>query len=416
MTRIRFLALALAVAAAAAGQSVLVPSASGGEAQAERPWSPPSAAPPIVPEGRDTAPQTPAPLDIRRGSKVMQEPAPPPPRTPPGTPAPAQYSGSAAEPVEGPGSAAILQACWSAAQLAGTDPERAIQGHLKPNREPPPDWAIQAAASASRPLPASLRGSIRGVEPADPEAHLVALTFDLCEGPNERSGYDGRIVDWLRANGVKATFFAGGAWMRDHPERALQLMADPLFELGNHGWTHGNLRVLHGAEARDQLLWTQAEYQVLREALRGRPCATGAGVSEWGRIPPWPTLVRFPFGACNEGSLDLTAELGLAAVQWTLVTGDPDRGRSAAAIAGAVREGVRHHRGAIVVAHANGRGWHTAESLPLFVPELREAGYRFVTLSELLAAGRPVVADSCYELSPGDNLRYDRSPKWSKGH
>ena len=94
------------------------------------------------------------------------------------------------------------------------------------------------------------------------------------------------------------------------------------------------------------------------------------------------------------------------------MTGDPDKGRSAQAIAQSIRAGVRakgkEGRGAIVVAHANGRGWHTAEALPLFIPQLQAEGYRFVTVSELLAAGRPVSAKECYEVRPGDNVRYDR--------
>ena len=48
---------------------------------------------------------------------------------------------------------------------------------------------------------------------------MIALTFDLCETDGSVAGYDGRIVDLLRAEGVKATFFAGGKWMETHPER-----------------------------------------------------------------------------------------------------------------------------------------------------------------------------------------------------
>jgi peptidoglycan/xylan/chitin deacetylase (PgdA/CDA1 family) len=315
-----------------------------------------------------------------------------------------------AEPAPGPesGLAAIVRACWSPEQLSGNPAERAIQRGLAADREPPPAWALQAARSAAQPLSPDRRGSIRRVEPADPQARLIALTFDLCEQANERSGYDAGVVDWLRAHQVKATFFAGGKWMRTHPERTLQLMADPLFEIGNHGWTHGNLRWIQGEEARQQILMTQAQYQVLRRALGERPCAAGAGPAQWEHIPAWPTLFRFPYGTCSSETLAGVADLGLAAIQWSLVTADPDRAQSAQAIARSVRAGVKANRGAILVAHANGRGWHTAEALPLFVPQLQAEGYRFVTLSELLDAGRPVAVDQCYEVRPGDNLRYDK--------
>ena len=69
-----------------------------------------------------------------------------------------------------------------------------------------------------------------------PGKKLVALTFDLCETPGELAGYDGAIVDILRARRIKATFFAGGQWMASHKTRTGQLLSDPLFEVGTHGW------------------------------------------------------------------------------------------------------------------------------------------------------------------------------------
>lgn len=309
--------------------------------------------------------------------------------------------------VAGPDPAVLLNACWTPAQLAGTDQDNVITRGLKPDRDPPAEWAIRAAEQALPPLAPGLRGSIRSVEPADPQARLVALTFDLCEQANERAGYDAELVDTLRRLGVKATFFAGGKWLRTHPEQAMQLMADPRFEIGNHAWTHANLRVVSGPEVHDQVLWTQAQYQVLRRELAQRPCAQAAGPAALSRVPEWPAVFRFPYGTCNQGSLEAAAGFGLPSIQWSVVTGDPVKGQSARAIAQAVLAGVRRNRGAIVVAHANGRGWNTARSLSLFIPELLEQGYQFVTVSELLAAGRPVAVEECYEVRPGDNRRYD---------
>ncbi len=421
--RVLVLALALVAFTAAAGEPDPVKPTLAAEAQAQAQAraqaqaqeDTPSVSPssPVGPGAHagHPPPSTPVQLDLRVASPPslnIKQPEP-------GQSPPHEVEAAAEKPDhptddagEGPGSSAVLRACWTPQELAGSESELRIRRHLKPDPEPPPPWAVEAAQSAVRPLPDVLAGSIRGVEPSDPAARLIALTFDLCEQANERAGYDGRIVDWLRAHQVKATFFAGGKWMRTHAERATQLMADPLFELGNHGWTHGNLRVIKGEEARDQILWTQAEYEVLRQDLYARSCTLLAGLQEWERIPAWPRVFRFPYGACDQESLELTAHFGLPAIQWTLVTGDPDKGRSAAAIARTVRDGARHHRGAIVVAHANGHGWHTAEALPVFVPQLVEQGYRFVTLSELLSAGTPQAADSCYEVRPGDNLRYDK--------
>ena len=63
------------------------------------------------------------------------------------------------------------------------------------------------------------------------------------------------------------------------------------------------------------------------------------------------------------------------------------------------------HPGAIIVAHANGRGWHTAQALALAIPKLKDEGFSFLTVSELLKAGKPVITTSCYLNKPGDNTR-----------
>jgi hypothetical protein len=65
------------------------------------------------------------------------------------------------------------------------------------------------------------------------------------------------------------------------------------------------------------------------------------------------------------------------------------------------------HPGSIVLFHANGRGWHTQSALPAIVEGLKAQGYQFVTVSELLAAGEPVVTNVCYDGKPGDTNRYD---------
>src|ERR1700752_630980 len=123
------------------------------------------------------------------------------------------------------------QQCWTPAALAGTEAElKDVHDHKSLDLAP----LKQVTLPPATPVAPAPRGSIRGVE-LPPDKKLIALTFDRCEENGYVSGYDGRIVDLLRAQGVKATFFAGGKWMEKHPERAQQLIADPLFEVGSHG-------------------------------------------------------------------------------------------------------------------------------------------------------------------------------------
>ncbi len=292
------------------------------------------------------------------------------------------------------GDQAVLDRCWTPEALAGTDRERlSTRSHGKLDLTPLRQQPLPAAV----PVPPELRGSIRGVT-LPPGEKLIALTFDLCETDGDVAGYDGRIVDLLRAQGVKATFFAGGKWLETHRERAEQLMADPNFEIGSHGFRHYDLSQAGDQNLNDEIVLTEAAYARTRAGLFGKQCA--AGFAQASAVPERMSVMRFPYGRCSPKSLAAVADAGLVAIQWDVVTGDPDPHRSAKAIASTIV--TEAHPGAIIVAHANGRGWHTAEALALAIPKLKEEGYSFVTVSELLAAGKPVIASTCYLNRPGD--------------
>jgi len=269
------------------------------------------------------------------------------------------------------------------------------------------------ASSDERPrLPPERFGSIRSVRP-EGNRKVVALTFDLCETAGEIYGYDAAVVDCLRSSKVRATFFAGGKYMKTHPEKTMELMSDPLFEIGNHSWTHKNFRLLSSEEMEDQVLRTQRQYELMRrELVETRQSGRVIGI-ETDRTPKAPLVFRFPFGTCTPLALNLLERLGLAAIQWSIVSGDADRHRTSAGIVRTVLAEIKP--GAIVVFHANGRGHGTAEALPVLIPKLRSAGYDFLTVSELLDSGTPVAASECYEQKPGDNLRYDKMFRGGKG-
>ena len=83
--------------------------------------------------------------------------------------------------------------------LAGTEAElKDVHNHKSLDLAP----LKQVTLAPATPVPPALRGSIRGVE-LPPDKKLIALTFDLCEENGYVSGYDGRIVDLLRAQGSR---------------------------------------------------------------------------------------------------------------------------------------------------------------------------------------------------------------------
>ena len=96
------------------------------------------------------------------------------------------------------------KACWVPSDLAYRQGEERVQRGVRQARIAPP----QRTLADYTPIPQ--RGAVRRVKlPAGKK--LVALTFDLCEQPFEIAGYQGGMVDFLRENRVKATFFMGGS-------------------------------------------------------------------------------------------------------------------------------------------------------------------------------------------------------------
>lgn len=289
---------------------------------------------------------------------------------------------------------------WPPEELQGYPGDERIIGVRPPDISPP---KRREPKDRLPEIQGKLADSIRRVRL--PEGRkLVALTFDLCEQADDRTGYDRQIVNYLRQQKLPATFFAGGKWLRSHEDKALQLMADPLFEIGNHGWTHGNLRVMRGQRMLDQIVWTQAEYNRLWDVL-DRKAKTAGLENAMRAIPRQPQTLRFPYGTCDATSLRAANQLGLSAIQWDVVSGDAAPKTTPDAVARAVLAGVKP--GSIVVFHANGRGHGTAGALPRIVESLRAKGYEFATVSNLLRAGEPDAVSQCYEMRPGDNLYID---------
>jgi len=292
--------------------------------------------------------------------------------------------------------------CWQPSQLRVRFGDAKIRQNLKAAYRPRPARPYRGAEGRRAPY-----GAIRRVNlPGDQK--VVAITFDLCEQPHEISGYQGDIVDYLRDENIPATFFATGKWLLTHPTRGEQIMADPILEVGNHGWSHRNFRLLDGAARSGELEGAQVAYRKTRERLARRACLKrdGRNRAEYG-VPKRQQLMRFPFGACDAAALKAVHDRNLYAVQWDVSSADPWKGQTVEAM---VRHVVRSTRsGSIVLFHANGRGYKTAQALPIIVEKLRARGFRFMRVSDMLAlpGATPELTDQCYDAKPGDSNRYD---------
>ena len=185
----------------------------------------------------------------------------------------------------------------------------------------------------------------------------VALTYD--DGP---SIHTPRLLDALAAAHVKATFFVLGRSVTAYPE-VLRREAELGMAIGNHTWSHRDMRRLTDAELRTEIDTTNAAVVTV--------------------VGSAPTLMRPPYGAYD----DRTRALGLPIIRWD-VDSEDWRNRSAAITTQRVLSAVRP--GSIVLMHDIHPS--TVDATPGIIAALQARGYVLVTVPELLGSTQPGVA------------------------
>ncbi|WP_128818900.1 polysaccharide deacetylase family protein [Streptomyces sp. S063] len=206
---------------------------------------------------------------------------------------------------------------------------------------------------------------------------IVALTFDADmtadQGPRAASGerFDNpELVDLLRRLKVPSTVFMTGRWAEEYPAQAKAIGADPLFEVANHSYSH------HAFSSPCYGLPVVAKNAMTRDVERAFTAFRKAGVRN---VVPY---FRFPGGCYDDTALRALGPANVTAVQWDVVSGDAFA-TDADAVAEQVLDGVRP--GSLVVMHCTRSAAPATEAaVRRIVPELRERGYRFVKVSELM--------------------------------
>jgi peptidoglycan-N-acetylglucosamine deacetylase len=194
---------------------------------------------------------------------------------------------------------------------------------------------------------------------------VIALTFD--DGPNPP--YTNEIVDYLHAQHVPATFFVVGIAVAAHPD-VLRLEVKDGNAIGNHTWDHAHLVLLSKAHIERELTSTEDIIQQV------------SGVHT--------ILFRPPFGARDFAVIRIARSLGFRVIMWSVPLPGDWRGPPPRVIADRVLKYVTN--GGIIVLHDGNRGLpadrqNTVEATKIVVTALRNEGYRFVTVPELLRLG-----------------------------
>lgn len=202
-----------------------------------------------------------------------------------------------------------------------------------------------AGTSSSRSLP---------IYSVETEEKKIAISFDCAWGVDHTD----TLLDTMAKNNVKCTFFAVQFWVEKYPEYAKKIV-EAGHELGTHSRTHSYMSKQSTAEIRDELTTSSKAIEKI----------TGQKV----------VLFRPPYGDYDNEVIDTCLDMKIYPIQWDVDSLDW-KNLSAMEIAMRVINGVKP--GSIILCHNN--GLHTAEALPLIFSTLKNRGYEFVPIGELI--------------------------------
>ena len=185
------------------------------------------------------------------------------------------------------------------------------------------------------------------------------MTFD--DGPNSKN--TPKLLDLLAAKHIHATFFVVGENAVRMPDILKRMIAEG-HEIGNHSWDHPNFGKSSDEKIRSQV-------QRTNDAILA---ATGVK----------PTVLRPPYGSMTPKQRQwVHDEFGYDIILWDV---DPDDWKEPgiSVVADRIIKGTRN--GSIILSHDIHAP--TIEAMPQVFDALLAKGYKFVTVSELIAMNK----------------------------
>lgn len=219
--------------------------------------------------------------------------------------------------------------------------------------------------------PAEDRVYLRSYPDTGGEA-VVALTFD--DGPWEDS--TAKILDILRDNGAAATFFTVGNRIVGPCVDLVKREHDEGHQVCTHSWDHA---AGSGQGVNLSFMSVDEQRAEIEQGLKAISDATGAEASRVIRAPGG----NFPLEVWRNVEDLVDADIG-----WDIDTLDWKR-PGAEKIASQIKAATP---GDIILMHdGGGDRSQTAEALKTALPYLKEQGFRFVTMDEMLQYPRKLV-------------------------
>lgn len=190
----------------------------------------------------------------------------------------------------------------------------------------------------------------------DTDEPVVALSFDAAWGNEDTP----RLLEILEKNDVKVTFFMTGGWIEKYPED-VKAIAAAGHELGNHSENHKEMSKISAEECKTEIMTPHEKVKEL----------TGVEMK----------VFRPPYGDYNDTLINTLKDCGYYGIQWDVDSLDW-RDYSVDTILSNVLNHKALSNGSIILCHNGGK--HTADALDQLIAGLKEKGYRFAKISDLI--------------------------------
>lgn len=201
----------------------------------------------------------------------------------------------------------------------------------------------------------SLIEEFNGIAIGNNEEKYVYLTFD--EG--YEAGYTPQILDTLKENDVKATFFITAHYVNSQPDLVKRMIEEGHI-IGNHTVNHYSMPDLTDEKIK-------SEVQDLHTAV----------YSKFGYEMKY---LRPPMGEYSQRTLNTIQGLGYTTVMWSFAYDDWDESKQGREDYAKQKILNNVHNGAVILLHGNSKD--NANTLDYCIKEIKKMGYEFKSLDE----------------------------------